>query len=35
MVYSDKLIGCGGYMKIRLLLIDEERVRYPDVLDEL
>lgn len=35
MVYPDEFIAGGRYVEVRLFLIDEERVGYPDVLDEL
>lgn len=34
MVYSDELIGSGGYVEVRLLFIYKECVRHPYVLDE-
>lgn len=34
-VYANELVTGGGHVKIRLLLIDEERVRHPDVPDKL
>lgn len=35
MVYPNELIASGGDVEVRLFLVDEERVRHPDVLDEL
>lgn len=35
MVYSNEFVRSGSYMEVRLFLVNEERVRYPDVLDEL
>lgn len=32
---TNELVAGGSNMKVRLLLVDEERVGYPDVLDEL
>jgi hypothetical protein len=34
-VDADELVACGSDMEVGLLFIDEEGVRYPDVLDEL
>ena len=34
MVYANELVAGGSYVEVRLLLVDEERVRHPDVLDE-
>lgn len=31
---ANELVAGGGYVKVRLLLVDEEGVRYPDILDE-
>lgn len=31
---ANELVAGGGYVKVRLLLVDEEGVRHPDVLDE-
>lgn len=35
MMYPDELVAGGGYVKVRLFLVNEECVRYPDVFDEL
>jgi len=35
MVYPYEFVAGGGYVKIRLFLVDEERVGHPNVLDEL
>ena len=35
MVYPDELVTRRGDMKVGLFLVDEKRVRHPDVLDEL
>lgn len=32
---TNELVAGGSDVKVRLLLVDEEGVRYPDVLDEL
>ena len=34
-VNADELVACGRDVEIGLLLVDEERVRHPDVLNEL
>lgn len=34
MVYSNELIGSGGYVEVRLLFIYKKRIRYPNVFDE-
>lgn len=31
---ANELVAGGGYVKVRLLLVDEESIRYPDILDE-
>jgi hypothetical protein len=33
-VDSNEFVACGRNMEVGLLLIDEEGVRHPDVLDE-
>lgn len=35
MMDPDELVARGGYVEVGLLLVHEERVRHPDVLDEL
>lgn len=35
MVDADELVAGGSYVEVRLLLVYEERVRYPDVFDKL
>lgn len=35
MVYAKELVAGGGDVEVGLLLVDEKRVRHPDVLDEL
>lgn len=35
MMYPDEFITRGGYVKIRLFLVHEERVGHPNVFDEL
>lgn len=32
---ANELVACGSDMEVGLLFIDEEGVRYPDVLDKL
>lgn len=34
MVYPYKFVAGGRYVKIRLFLVDEERVGHPNVFDE-
>lgn len=34
-VYPDKFVACGRYVKIRLFLVNEECIGHPYVLDEL
>jgi hypothetical protein len=34
-MYANELVARGGDVEVRLLLVDEERVRHPNVLDEL
>lgn len=34
MMDANELVAGGCYMKVRLLLVDEEGVRHPDILDE-
>lgn len=34
MVDANELVAGGSDVKVRLLLVDEEGVGYPDVLDE-
>lgn len=35
MVHANELVAGGSDVKVRLLLVHEEGVRYPDILDEL
>lgn len=34
MVYSNELIGSGGYVEVRLLFVYKESIWHPNVLDE-
>lgn len=35
MMDANEFVQCGGDVKGGLFLVDEERIRHPDVLDEL
>lgn len=34
MVYTNELVAGGGNVKVRLLLIYEESIRYPNIFNE-